>query len=760
MNFLTIFQSKNKGNSELVSPPNGEVPNENDTSSPPVTNEIGLNYSHGVNTEQRSTNISPPVQNWEQVNMGGIHVDGSVRQANFENAANGLIAHPGDPGETRPSASSIHPVGVHSVGVHSVGVPPPQFGGPSIYEEKENYDYPNGSLGTGLPYPDGELYAHLKKRSSDASYPYGTYDMSSNDTYGGGTHGRRARDKINGNNSGPNNRGSHPSQYITNHGVVPNVNYVHPAEKNIGNVAKQTYYVNSAPSGGEAFQSPTDLPMNNAKGNVSLFESKTGRTYVDPKSNYAEQVERRNSYNNNHIVGAPYTGSTSVGTLPYGYDQHVTSNNATNGMVSPPGGMDKHADYAFPSGAFPTGEVTEHNLSNNLVHSFQHQLNDIPFTQQRQVTSRKKGDFTTNQSYLNLYGAVGGANKMAATNPVSNYSYEEDLLSKHPNRVESGVQVGTTQMGSARKLVQGGHVVSSAQVISQQVSSQQVSSQQVSGQQVSGQQMRRPQMSPPQMDEHPNGAEFYGKGFPPNGAPNGQLRMGKAEQKRKQQVEVPRRSVREEKRHNKGIDSVGKMVRWKENEEEDQPNGKKVDATVEVEDDKGNEYYYQKTMEFMRKEFTFNLTDDRDSYPSNIDILSKTPFCKLINFEKKLAAERKRVLNYYHEDRKQIYSSSTNKDKQFSHIFLNNEKYYDAKEILAYLLPYHTFYLEDIYIDSSDDDKEFCENLQNDVREIDAGISEVKDSFRAYTNPSMLWSFNKIIDRTDDQHNKRKKVSD
>ncbi|GAB66270.1 hypothetical protein PCYB_084310 [Plasmodium cynomolgi strain B] len=747
MNFLKIFQSEKKCNDESVSPPNGEVPKENGTSSPPVTKDVELNYSHDVNTQEGCNNVSAPFENCEEANMGG-HVDGSVRQANFENGASGLMTQDADPGvhltqgasgvgETGPTASSSHPVGSHSVGSHSAGVhpvgippvdmPPPQFGGPGIYEQKENYDYANGSLNAGMPYPCS------------------TYDMSANDTYAGGSHGR-THGSSSANSSSVN--GITANHSTANQGGVRNEDYLIPAEKSITSVAKRNFCVNST-GGEETLQPPTDLhansgKVNDAKVNLAPFESKPGGIYMDPKSNYAEQVERGDSYNKHHIVVTPYTDSASVGTLPYGYDHHVSSNNAAaNGAVSTPGGMNKTVDYAFPSGSFPPSQVVENNLSSNLVHSFQHQLNDIAFTQQNHVAVRKKGEFPSKQSYMNLHSGVGGADKMEGTNAGSNYNYEEDRVAKRSSGVQSGVHVGTTQQReSARKLVQGGHVVNSAQMSGQQMSGQQMSGQQMSGQQMSGQQMSGQQMNGQQMSSQQMNGQQVGSPQmedPPNGAPSGQLRMGKAEQKRKQRVGDPRRGVGGgEEGHSKGSYAVGKMVRWKQNEEEDHLKEKKVDAPIEREDDKGNEYYYEKTLDFLKKEFSIHHSDNRNSYLNDRDMLAKTPFFKLVNFEKKLATERKRVLNYYHEDRKQIYSTTINKDKQFSHIFFNNEKYYDAKEILAYLLPYHTFYLDDICIDSSDDDEEFCENLKNDVREIDAGISQVKDSFRAYTNPSMV----------------------
>ncbi|KJP89731.1 hypothetical protein AK88_00691 [Plasmodium fragile] len=694
MNFLKIFQSDKKSSKESEDPPNSEGPKENDTASAPVTNDVGLNYSQGVNTEEGCTNISPPLGNCEEVNTGS-RADGSVRQMDFEKGANGLMTQPADPGvhfphgvtgvgEAGPSASNIHSVGVHPVGVPPVDMPPPQFdpqfGGPGMCQQKENYAYPNGEL----------YHSHVKQMKSDPSYPCNTYDTSANDTYGGGGHGRTH------NNSNVNISRGHSSQYVTNHGVGHNVEYLPPAEKHMTNFAKQNYYVNST---------PTDLHMNNGKGNVSSFEDKTGRTYVDPKGNY---MQHNKNYNHNQIVGDPYTGNaSSLPTLPYGYDQHVNSNSGTNRtVVTTPGGMNKSHDYSFPSEAFSPAQGTRPHLPNNLMHPYQYQLNDIHFTQNKNAGGRKKGgDYSTNQSYFNMYNGVGGANKMDQANAGSHYKYEEDLLAKSPSGVNS-----------ARKLAQGGEVV--------------------------------------------NGS-FYGTGFSPNDASNAHHRMGNAEQNRKQQVgESGRGLVGEEGYNSKGIDTVGKMVRWKENHEDAQQKGEVVNPTVQVEEDKGNEYYYEKTLDFLKKEFSVHHSDNINNYINDRDMLEKTAFVKLVNFEKKLATERKRVLNYYHEDRKQIYSSTTNKDKQFSHIFFNNEKYYDAKEILAYLLPYHTFYLDDICIDSSDDDEEFCENLEKDVREIDAGISQVKDSFRAYTNPSMLWSFNKIIDRTDDEHNKRKKVAD
>ncbi|CAA9988004.1 conserved Plasmodium protein, unknown function [Plasmodium knowlesi strain H] len=712
MNFLKIFQSENKSNNESENPPDCDAQKENEASSPPVTNDVGLNCSQGVKAEEGRTNTSPPFENYEGINVGS-HVDNSVRQESFENGANGSMTQPADTGgrlphgvtevgETGPSASAIHPMGVNLVGVSPVDMSSSQFDGPSIHEQEKNYGYQNNeSLGAGMPY------THMEKIKADGPYPCNNYDMSANDTYGGGNHGRRTHDNSSLNSSMDNSR-AHSIQYVTNQEGVHKVDYLHTVEKNMNNIANQKYCVNSR-EGEKTFQSPTDLHVNNAKVNVSSFEGKTGSNYIDKKNNYPEQISRDGFYNKHQVLGDSYAVSDSVEPVPYGYDKHVNSNNATNGTTSNSEGVNNIVHYPFPSEAFPSGKVTEHNLSNNVMHSFQHQLNDKAFTQNTNVAAGKKVDIPTNQSYMHLYSSVGGEKKMEETREINNYNYGGDLLNKSLRGVKSGIQVGTIeQMDRATKLIQGGHMVSTPQV---------------------------------------------------DNLTNGHLRMGKTEQKRKEQVGEPKQCVGGKEGHNKGIDTVGKMVRWKENEEEVHHKGTNVDTTVEVEDDKGNEYYYEKTLDFLKKEFSIDHSQSGNNSLNDRDILEKTAFFKLINFEKKLATERKRVLNYYHEDKKQIYSSTINKDKQFSHIFLNNEKYYDAKEILAYLLPYHTFYLDDICIDSSEDDEEFSENLESDVREIDAGISQVKDSFRAYTNPSMLWSFNKIIDRTDNQH-KRKKVAD
>ncbi|CRG95289.1 conserved Plasmodium protein, unknown function [Plasmodium gallinaceum] len=166
------------------------------------------------------------------------------------------------------------------------------------------------------------------------------------------------------------------------------------------------------------------------------------------------------------------------------------------------------------------------------------------------------------------------------------------------------------------------------------------------------------------------------------------------------------------------------------------------------------DYYYEKTLEFLNEEFYSNNIDNLNDR----DILEKTPFFKLVNFEKKLASERKRVLNYYNEDKKQIYSNNINKDKQFSHIFHNNEKYYDAKEILAYLLPYHTFYLDKICIEPYKEDENISKKLENDIKKIEEEIYKIKDSFYTFTNPSIAWSFNKMINRITNQLNKKRRI--
>ncbi|SBT35107.1 hypothetical protein, conserved [Plasmodium ovale wallikeri] len=196
--------------------------------------------------------------------------------------------------------------------------------------------------------------------------------------------------------------------------------------------------------------------------------------------------------------------------------------------------------------------------------------------------------------------------------------------------------------------------------------------------------------------------------------------------------------------------------------EDGEEDGEGEDGEDGEEGEKDFEYYYKKTINFFKEEFSFkgldNINMDSDDSFSDRVILEKTPFFKLVHFEKKLATERKRVLNYYKEDRKQIYANNINKDKQFSHIFINNEKYYDAKEILAYLLPYHTFYLDDICIDSSESNDNCEKNAEGDMKEIEESIHKIRDSFREYTNPAVIWSFNKIIDKSYDQHDKRRKV--
>ncbi|SCM06115.1 conserved Plasmodium protein, unknown function [Plasmodium chabaudi adami] len=203
----------------------------------------------------------------------------------------------------------------------------------------------------------------------------------------------------------------------------------------------------------------------------------------------------------------------------------------------------------------------------------------------------------------------------------------------------------------------------------------------------------------------------------------------------------------------------------------------------EDEEEKDFEYYYKKTTDFINSEF-FGINDEikdianilgTDSKSSTeIDkanmnpttsspdkyILEKMPFCKLINFEKNISTERQRVLNYYNEDRKQIYESSINKERQFSHVFQNSEKYYDAKEILAFLLPYHTFYLDHINIDEDDEDTELINNTEKEIKEIEQSIEEIRQSFVAYINPSIVWSLSRIADRTNHQYKKCKKLCD
>ncbi|CRG99866.1 conserved Plasmodium protein, unknown function [Plasmodium relictum] len=171
-------------------------------------------------------------------------------------------------------------------------------------------------------------------------------------------------------------------------------------------------------------------------------------------------------------------------------------------------------------------------------------------------------------------------------------------------------------------------------------------------------------------------------------------------------------------------------------------------------EEENHDYYYEKTLEFLNEEFYSNNISNLNDR----DILEKTPFFKLVNFEKKLAYERKRVLNYHNEDKKQIYSNNINKDKQFSHIFLNNEKFYDAKEILAYLLPYHTFYLDEICLEPYEEDKNISKKLEKDIKKIEEEIYKIKDSFYTFTNPSIVWSFNKIINRITNNFNKKKRI--
>ncbi|ETB59102.1 hypothetical protein YYC_03378 [Plasmodium yoelii 17X] len=205
------------------------------------------------------------------------------------------------------------------------------------------------------------------------------------------------------------------------------------------------------------------------------------------------------------------------------------------------------------------------------------------------------------------------------------------------------------------------------------------------------------------------------------------------------------------------------------------------DKLSEDEEEKDFEYYYKKTIDFINTEFfetndeikdilnisesdsksssdinKINITHDNNS--PNKYVLEKMPFCKLINFEKNISTERQRVLNYYNEDRKQIYESSINKERQFSHIFQNTEKYYDAKEILAFLLPYHTFYLDHINIDEDDEDIELINNTENEIKEIEQSINEMKQSFVAYVNPSIVWSLGRIADRTNHRYKKCRKI--
>ncbi|SOV10753.1 conserved Plasmodium protein, unknown function [Plasmodium gaboni] len=177
------------------------------------------------------------------------------------------------------------------------------------------------------------------------------------------------------------------------------------------------------------------------------------------------------------------------------------------------------------------------------------------------------------------------------------------------------------------------------------------------------------------------------------------------------------------------------------------------DNSDDVNDEKKtDEYYYEKTLNFLNKEF--NSNDIKNNNDRNI--IEKTPYYKLINFEKKLATERKRVLNYYDQDKKQIYSNTIGKDKQFSHIYFNNEKYYDTKEILAYLLPYHTYYLDEVRIASYEEDENLSKQLDEEIKNIEQRIYKIKDSFYNLTNPSIAWSFNKIVHRTTSQFNDKK----
>ncbi|CXI00085.1 conserved Plasmodium protein, unknown function [Plasmodium berghei] len=201
----------------------------------------------------------------------------------------------------------------------------------------------------------------------------------------------------------------------------------------------------------------------------------------------------------------------------------------------------------------------------------------------------------------------------------------------------------------------------------------------------------------------------------------------------------------------------------------------------EDDEEKEFEYYYKKTIDFINTEFfgkndelkdILNTPESDSKSLSEIDqmniihtnnlpdkyILEKMPFCKLINFEKNISTERQRVLNYYNEDRKQIYESSINKERQFSHIFQNTEKYYDAKEILAFLLPYHTFYLDHINIDEDDEDIELINNTEKEIKEIEQSVEEIKQSFVAYANPSIIWSLSRIVDRANHQYKKCRKM--
>ncbi|SOV73868.1 conserved Plasmodium protein, unknown function [Plasmodium sp. gorilla clade G3] len=189
------------------------------------------------------------------------------------------------------------------------------------------------------------------------------------------------------------------------------------------------------------------------------------------------------------------------------------------------------------------------------------------------------------------------------------------------------------------------------------------------------------------------------------------------------------------------------------NDDNNNSNNSSDDNSDDVNDEKKtDEYYYEKTLNFLNKEFDSN---DLKNY-NDRNIIEKTPYYKLINFEKKLATERKRVLNYYNQDKKQIYSNTIGKDKQFSHIYFNNEKYYDTKEILAYLLPYHTYYLDEVRIASYDEDENLSIQLDEEIKNIEEHIYNIKDSFYNLTNPSIAWSFNKIINRTTSQFNEKK----
>ncbi|GAW80757.1 hypothetical protein, conserved [Plasmodium gonderi] len=651
------------------------------------------------------------------------------------------------------------------------------------YEQKENYEYVSGNLSRCMSYDDGELFAYMQKRKEEGGlHNCSFYNTHVKDTYG--EHDKcSVRDTYNSSRN-------HASQYrnATNHSVASNLACIQNADKDMTN---QNYFINST-SIHENYQSKSDVHVKNTNVQIA-HDNITSGGYMNSKQKYTDELcnesyrESYNKYNNSETQGVD---NIKTSGLQYGHAKEGNDNTTTGNMMIPITGlMNNSVDYVFTNRNNIDGmngqETMNNNYESNVVHSFGHQINGMNNIIQQNVTDRKKGqNIINNQSYMNLYtppvgntdSNSGEINKITSSKSkekmkrkkgvLNNYNYEQDVLPNFsPDMKKNNKISGRHHRDNMKKFTQINDT----------------------------------------MNHVNNDSEFFGKAFLENGtssissssgskidhscsvntankidAYNGEILHSKKKEQRgnrekqygtedKESVRGTNRIILDEeeeegevekkwKRHKKGKDSIiRKTVRWAENEEAHNSKGSTVTHDIEEDDEKGVEYYYEKTMDFLKKEFSINNMDKKNKYINDRDILEKTPFFKLVNFEKKLATERKRVLNYYNEDRKQIYSSSINKDKQFSHIFFNNEKYYDAKEILAYLLPYHTFYLDNICVDSYDDDQEYPENFQNDVKEIEKGISQIKDSFRSYTNPSVVWSFNKIIDRTDDQYNKRKK---